>query len=108
MIQCVKGLGMVHKYSRNITSFVQCIFPHLKHGHQAMLGAMIFSKICRNSFESLSLMKVSILKAVSQTCSSKKRVLKNFSRFIGKHQYQGLFFNKVVGLRPAISKNTFS
>ena len=53
----------------------------------------------------------------------KKAVLKNFSKFTRKHLYQGLFFNKVAGLRPAtllktlaqvfscefwkISKNTF-
>ena len=56
----------------------------------------------------------------------KKDVLKNFSKFTGKHLCQSLFFNKVAGLRPAtllkkktlaqvfpceyykISKNTFS
>ena len=54
----------------------------------------------------------------------KKIVLKNFTKFTGKHQCQSLFFNKVAGLRPAtllketlalvffcefceISKNTF-
>ena len=31
----------------------------------------------------------------------KKGALKNFAKFIGKHLYQGLFFNKVAGLRPA-------
>ena len=31
----------------------------------------------------------------------KKGVLKNFARFTGKHLSQGLFFNKVTGLRPA-------
>ena len=31
----------------------------------------------------------------------KKRALKNFTKFIGKHLYQSLFFNKVEGLRPA-------
>ena len=30
-----------------------------------------------------------------------KGVLKNFAKFTGKHLYQSLFFNKVVGLRPA-------
>ena len=52
-------------------------------------------------------------------------VLRNFSKFLGKHLGQSLFFNKVAGLRPAtllkknlwqqmfycelyeISKNTF-
>ena len=30
-----------------------------------------------------------------------KGVLRTFAKFIGKHLYQGLFFNKVAGLRPA-------
>ena len=29
----------------------------------------------------------------------KKGVLRNFAKFIGKHMYQSLFFNKVAGLR---------
>ena len=51
----------------------------------------------------------------------KKGVLRNFAKFTGKHLCQSLFFNKVVGLRPAkgclaqvfpcefckISENTF-
>ena len=31
----------------------------------------------------------------------KKGVLKNFTKFIRKHMHWSLFFNKVVGLRPA-------
>ena len=30
----------------------------------------------------------------------KKGVLKNFSKFAGKHLYRSLFFNKVAGFRP--------
>ena len=30
-----------------------------------------------------------------------KGILENFTKFTGKHLCQGLFFNKVVGLRPA-------
>ena len=32
----------------------------------------------------------------------KKGVLRNFAKFTGKHLCQGLFFDKVAGLRPAI------
>ena len=32
----------------------------------------------------------------------KKDVLRNFTKFTGKHMCQSLFFNKVAGLRPAI------
>ena len=34
-------------------------------------------------------------------CSVRKDVLRNFEKFTGKHLCQSLFFNKVVGLRPA-------
>ena len=34
-------------------------------------------------------------------CSVKKGVLRNFTKFTGKHQCQSLFFNKVASLRPA-------
>ena len=32
--------------------------------------------------------------------SCKKGVLRNFSKFAGKHRCQSLFFNKVAGMRP--------
>ena len=35
-----------------------------------------------------------------QKSSLKKDVLRNFTKFTGKHLSQGLFFNKVAGLRP--------
>ena len=39
--------------------------------------------------------------AFAQRCSVKKGVLRNFTKFTGKHLCQSLFFNKVAGLRPA-------
>ena len=50
-----------------------------------------------------------LLKVLGCTCyrsshrrySIKKGVLKSFAKFTGKHLCQGLFFNEVVGLRPA-------
>ena len=36
-----------------------------------------------------------------QSCSMKKGVLRNFSKFKGKYLFQSLFFNKAGGLRPA-------
>ena len=36
-----------------------------------------------------------------QKCSMKKGVLRNFTKFTGKHLCQSLFFNNVAGLRPA-------
>ena len=39
--------------------------------------------------------------AVGQRCSVEKSVLKNFSKFTGKHMCQSIFFNKVASLSPA-------
>ena len=36
-----------------------------------------------------------------QRCSMKKGVLRNFTKFTGKHLCQTLFFSKVAGFRPA-------
>ena len=38
-----------------------------------------------------------ILRSRNQRCSIKKGVLRNFSKFTGKHLCQSLFFNKVAG-----------
>ena len=40
---------------------------------------------------------------------SKKGVLRNFAKFIGKHLWQSLFFNKVAGLKSAtlLKKKSF-
>ena len=58
------------------------------------------------------------LRSSHQRCSMKKDVLRNFTKFTGKHLCQSLFFNKVAGLLQTlaqvfsckfceISKNTF-
>ena len=39
--------------------------------------------------------------AVAQRCSVKKGVLKNFSKFTGKHMCQSPFFNRIACLSPA-------
>ena len=41
------------------------------------------------------------IRSSHQRCSMKKGVLRNFTKFTGKYLCQGLFFNKVAGLRPA-------
>ena len=40
--------------------------------------------------------------AVARRCSVKKGVLKNFTKFPGKHLYQSLFFNKVEEALPQV------
>ena len=42
-----------------------------------------------------------ISRSSHQRCSMKKGVLRNSTKFTGKHLCQRLFFNKVAGLRPA-------
>ena len=44
--------------------------------------------------------RVGINRSSCQMCSMKKVVLRNFTKFTGKHLCQSLFFNKVAGLRP--------
>ena len=45
---------------------------------------------------------VSIVRSSHRRCSIKKGVLRNFTKFKGKHLCQSLFINKNAGLRPAI------
>ena len=46
-------------------------------------------------------LQMSNFKSSNQRCSIKKGALKNFAKFTRKHLCQSLFFDKVVGLRPA-------
>ena len=54
-----------------------------------------------------------IIRSSHQRCSMKKTVLRNFTKFTGKHLCQCLFFNKVTLVQVfccgfwEISKNTF-
>ena len=52
--------------------------------------SLINTSECRNQFRSNH-----------QRCSVRKGVLRNFTKFTSKNLCQSLFFNKVVGLRPA-------
>ena len=44
---------------------------------------------------------LTVVRSSHQRCSVTKVVLRNFTKFTGKHLYQRLFFNKVAGLSPA-------
>ena len=46
--------------------------------------------------------EIKILRSSHRKCSVKKGVLKNISKFTGKHLCQSLFFNTVAGLRFCI------
>ena len=52
---------------------------------------------CENSASKETL----VARSSHRRCSVRKNVLWNFAKFTGKHLYQSLFFNKIVGLRPA-------
>ena len=45
--------------------------------------------------------KITVIRSSHLRFSMRKCVLRNFAKFTGKHLCQGLFFNKVAGLRPA-------
>ena len=45
--------------------------------------------------------RMSFYRSSRQMCSMRKGVLRNFTKFTGKHLCQSLFFNKVAGLRFA-------
>ena len=64
---------------------------------ESFINAFFFS---RNFFTRLSVFKKCFLEAVIQRCSVKKDVLKNYTKFIGKHLCQSLSFDKVADLRP--------
>ena len=57
----------------------------------------MFLKRCGRNSQSLNAIKH---KSSRPEVFCKKSVLRNFAKFIGKHQCQSLFFNKVAGLRP--------
>ena len=46
-----------------------------------------------------------LVRSSHRRCSIRKGVLRNFAKFAGKHLCQGLFFNKVTGLRLATLLN---
>ena len=48
---------------------------------------------------------VEVFRSSHQRCSMKKGVLRNLTKFTGKHLCQSLFFNKVTDLRPATLLN---
>ena len=52
-------------------------------------------------FSLFSFSKLLFSEAVTQRCSVKKGVLRNFPKFTGKHLGQRLFFDKVARIRPA-------
>ena len=45
-----------------------------------------------------------LFKSSDQRCFIKKGVLRNFTKFTGKHLCSSLFFNKVAGLRQLVNR----
>ena len=59
-----------------------------------------FKKVFLNKF-SLMRKLVHMVRSSRPEVFCKKGVLRNFTKFTGKHLCQSFFFNKVAGLRPA-------
>ena len=57
-------------------------------------GAFLFTIFPSN----VSLTMMTLSRSNHKRCSVRKCVLRNFTKFTGKHMYQSLFFNKVAGL----------
>ena len=55
---------------------------------------------CKTSFGKLSPLTLITARSSHQGCSVKRRVLRNFAKFTGKHPCQTLFLNKVADLKP--------
>ena len=58
--------------------------------------------------ENQGLLVLWIFRSSRRRCSVRKSVLRNFTKFTGKHLCQSPFFNKVAGLTPAtlLKKNS--
>ena len=76
---------------------VNLFFPLLFHRHQPLTTHKKKKKKATLSSTSYGTKS----RSSHQRCSMKKGVLKNFSKFTGKHLCQSLFLNKVAGLRAA-------
>ena len=61
-------------------------------------------QIKRNTLKGISFITTS--ETVAQRCSVKKGVLRHFTKFIGKHLCQSLFFNEVVGLQLYLKRDS--
>ena len=62
-----------------------------------MDGSTWRSALVRKSLKSKVISNITV-RINHWSCSVKKGVLSNFTKFTGKHLYQGLFFSKVAGL----------
>ena len=72
-----------------LLSFYDLLFP-------------ILSKCQRiTAIDLLSFIVLLTYRSSHQKCSMKEGILRNFTKFTGKHLCQSLFLNKVAGLTPA-------
>ena len=100
-----------------LRNICQRLLLHYTHTNHCYLSVLIY-------IQHLLTQLLLLLKQSSGGVLKKKGILRNFAKCTGKHLCQSLFFNKVVGCRPAsllkktlaqvfssefweISKNTF-
>ena len=93
---------MAHNDHHTGTCFIFSIFVSMSWPSSiyvvSMWSIFIFSLIFITINHTISL-KQTHFRSSHQRCSIKKGVLKNFSKFTGKHLCWRLFFNKVAGLQ---------
>ena len=68
-----------------------------------LVGTMHLSVSIFTEFNLFIGTSIEIFRSSHRRFSVKKGVLRNFTKFMGKHLCQSLFFNKVAGLRPETS-----
>ena len=84
-------------------SWQSCHVNHLlKYLRMATLGCSVTRILLKIQwYRTLHIFVVESIRSSRPEVFCKKSVLRNFTKFTGKHLYQGLFFYKVADLRPA-------
>ena len=86
------------------TSHYWSLFLIINHLLQNTYGACFWIIVAANTFLQLNMVFIADNRtgwSSHQRCSVSKGVPRNFAKLTGKHKCQGLFFNKVEGLRAA-------
>ena len=114
ILRCLTGfwirywLPRAKQYDTDKRIFLECILEFTKAESplellQVVLKYHCFTVFTNKIFWQSILANVAASQIITRSSRPevfyKKGVLRNFVKFIGKHLYQGLFFNKVAGLR---------
>ena len=85
---------------RNEASVKTCVIWQLSNRGNVLSKYGLSSFLIEMFYYLVVILSQGVSEAVARRCSLRKVVLRNFSKFTGKHLCQRLFFNKIAGLRP--------